>query len=317
MDIVKNEKLWVEKYRPQTVASAILPTAIKEVFQGYVNDDFIPNMILHGTPGIGKTTAIRAMLSEMKADYYFINGSMKGNIDTLRVDVADYASSVSFTGKRKYVLIDEADYLNPQSTQPALRGFIEEFSKNCGFILTCNYPAKLIQPIHSRCPPMELVIPVDEREVLAEEFFTRITEILTLEGIAYKPEIIAEIIMRFFPDWRKVINVLQGAVRNKTIDIGALAVVSNEEIRKLFGLMKTANFTKIREWAAQHGTDHPRDLFRTIYDLSPEYLTVAGQAQLAIHINNGEYQAAFVANQEINLVATLVSIMEDCEFKSV
>lgn len=314
-DIKDDEPLWVEKYRPRTIKETILPKNIKALFQGYIDDGFVPNMTLNGGPGVGKTTAIRSIFNEMETDYFFINGSMKGNIDTLRTEVLEFASSVSFTGRRKYVLLDEADYLNANTTQPALRGFIEEFANNCGFVLTCNYAARLILPLHSRCPITEFAIPEDEREELAFEFFNRVQEILRLEKIKAKPEVVAEIITRFFPDWRKALNVLQNSVRDGTIDTGALSVVSDEEVRKMYGFLKGSNFSKVREWCAIHGTDHPKDLFRSMYNVSAEYLSTAGQAQLAITLNKHEYNAAFVANQEINLVAAMVEIMTEAEFK--
>lgn len=309
MHIKKDEPLWVEKFRPQTVAETILCKAVKEKLQGYAANGLIPNVIFAGGPGVGKTTAARAIFSEIKADFYFINGSMRGTIDTLRTDIADFASSVSLSGGRKYVLLDEADYLNPNSTQPALRGFIEEFSKNCGFILTCNYPTRIIEPLHSRCPLIDFYIPAEEREEMAYLFFQRAQEILDHEKVKAEPEVLASVITKFFPDWRKVLNILQNSVKDGTISSESLQSASDEEIRKVFQFIKDKNFTKIREWAAQHGTDHPKDLFRTMYDLSPELLTPTGQATLALTANKYEYNAAFVANQEINLVAAMVELM--------
>lgn len=309
-----DEVLWVEKYRPQTVRETILPKKLKETFQGYVDAGFIPNLILAGSPGVGKTTAAKAMLTEMGFEFYFINGSMKGNIDTLRVDVADFASSVSFNGKRKYVLFDEADYLNPNSTQPALRGFMEEFSNNCGFILTCNFPARIIDSIHSRCGgTIDFTIPDDEKQTLAFEFFTRVQEILKAESIKYYEGNVAWVIERYFPDWRKVLNSLQNCVKNNEITQDRLKGLDDDDIREVFGFLKNKEFSKLREWSAQNGTGHPRDIFHSLYRLGDEYLTPAGHAQSAILINKYEYNAAFVANQEINLVAALLSIMTECE----
>jgi DNA polymerase III delta prime subunit len=315
IDFIEDEILWVEKYRPRKVSDVILPIHLKHQFQEYVDNDFVPNIILSGQPGVGKTTVAKAIFEEMGTDYFFINASMKGNIDTLRTEVAEFASSVSFTGKRKYVLFDEADYLNPQSTQPALRGFMEEFSNNCGFLLTCNYSARLIPALHSRCPIIDFAIPQDERDVLAYEFFTRVMEILKIEKVKAPQELVAEIITNHFPDWRKVLNVLQSHVKNSKIGTEAVSAISNEEIRKVFGFLKGSVFSKVREWCAQHGTEHPKDIFRVMYNLSEEYLTPAGQAQLALSINKYEYNAAFVANQEINLAAAMVEIMTEAEFK--
>lgn len=317
IDIREDEPLWCEKYRPQKIADVILPKELKAILQGYVNDGLVPNLILSGGPGVGKTTAARAMFTEMGVDYYFINSSMNGNIDTLRTDIADFASSVSFSGKRKYVLLDEADYLNPNSTQPALRGVIEEFSRNCGFLLTCNYPIRLLEALRSRCPVVEFSVPVDEREPLAVEFFSRICQILKMEGIKFSEAVVAAIIEQHFPDWRKIINTLQNSVKDRSIGTGALAMISDEDIRKLYGYLKSSNFGKVREWCAQYGSDHPKDLFRSLYGMAADYLELSGQAQLAISINKYEYNAAFVANQEINLVAAMVEIMTECEFKNV
>jgi DNA polymerase III delta prime subunit len=318
MDIREDEPLWVERYRPQKVVDCILPINLKRTLQGYVDAGLIPNLIMSGGPGVGKTTAAKAMFAELDADYYYINGSMKGNIETLRTDVSDFASSVSFTGRRKYVLLDEADYLNANSTQPALRGFMEEFARNCGFILTCNYAARIIEPLHSRCgDTLEFVVPASEKEVMAYEFFTRVQQILKLEKVKAQPEVVAEIITRYFPDWRKVLNVLQNNVTDNKIDAGALVAVSDEEIRKLFGYLRSTNFSKVREWAAQNGSDHPKDLFRSMYGMAGEYLSPTGHAAIAIILNSKEYSAAFVANQEINLVAAMVEIMKECEFKDV
>lgn len=310
----EDEPLWVEKYRPQTVADTILPAELKATLQGYVEQGFIPNAIFAGGPGLGKTTAALAMCNQLKAEYYFINSSMKGNIDTLRTDLADFASSVSFTGGRKYIILDEADNLNPQSTQPALRGFIEQFSRNCGFILTCNYPARILDAIKSRCPVIDFTIPSEERADLAYEFFTRIKEILKLEQVEFSEEAVAEIIQRHFPDWRKILNIVQHKTRQNKVSAG-LNILSDDEVIKLMGLLKNSEFTKVREWCAEHGTDNPKDLFQTMYNLSTEHLTPMGQAQLALTLNKYEYNAAFVANQEINLVAAMVEIMTDVDFK--
>ena len=310
---VKDEVLWVEKYRPQKVSEAILPVAIKKQLQEYVDKDFIPNLIMSGGPGVGKTTAAMAMFNEMGIDFFFINGSLKGGIDTLRTEISEFASSVSFTGKRKYVLLDEADYLNANSTQPALRGFMEEFSKNCGFILTCNYSARLIPALHSRCSSIEFVASSDEQAELCYEFFGRAMEILKAEGVSVQPELLGEIITKHFPDWRKVLNVLQGSVKDGKISNNSLVSISQTEMHKAFKLLKEQSFSKIREWCAIHGQEHPKDVFSSMYAISDGYLKPPGQAQLALTINKYEYHAAFVANQEINLIAAMVEIMTECE----
>ena len=313
--IIKNdEPLWCEKYRPQTVADTILPKALKATFQSYVDEGFIPNITLTGGPGVGKTTAAMAALTELGAEYYFINSSMKGNIDTLRTDLAEFASSVSFTGGRKYILMDEADYLNAQSTQPALRGFIEMFSRNCGFILTCNFPSRLLEAILSRCPVIDFAIPAEEKIDLATQFFMRMQEILEREKVEYDEAEIAAVLEYNFPDWRKMINILQNSTKNKKITTD-ISIVSDDDIKKLFRLLKEQDFTKTREWCAEHGNSHPADLFKVMYGFSNEFMSPMGQAQLALTISKYEYNAAFVANQEINLVAAMVEMMTECEWK--
>lgn len=312
--IKEDEPLWVERYRPRTVGETILPIEIKNNLQEYVRTGLVPNCIFAGAPGVGKTTAAKALFEELEYDYYFINGSLDMSKDSLRTDIADFASSVSLNGKRKYVLIDEADHLHPHNVQPALRSFIEGFSKNCGFLLTCNQPARIIEALHSRCPTVEFYIPFEERQDLAAEFFDRLQQILQAEKVEADTEMLVEVITKFFPDWRKILNILQNSVKEGKIS-GKLETILEQEIRKVFGLLKDQNFTKIREWCAHHGTDHPHDVFRAMYDLAREFLTSSGQGQLALSLSKYEYNAAFVTNQEINMVAAMVELMTECEFR--
>jgi DNA polymerase III delta prime subunit len=313
--IEEDEPLWVEKYRPHNVASVILPKKLKQNLQSYVDAGFIPNLIFSGPPGIGKTTVAKAMLDELGLDYFFINSSLKGNIDTLRTDIVDFASAVSFNGKRKYVVMDEADYLNATSTQPALRGVIEEFSRNCGFIMTCNFPARLLEAITSRCPIVEFMIPSDEMVPLAGEFLQRMDMILHAEKVQFNPQTIANIIERNFPDWRRTINTIQNLVKDGSISDVLPSSVTKSDLDDLWNHLKNSDFKKVRIWCSDYGLKPPKELFRILYDLSDQYLTAKGQAQLVLTLAKYEYNSAFVANQEINLVAAMVEIMVECEFK--
>ena len=227
------EFLWVEKYRPKSINDCILPDSLKQTFQEFVNQNNIPNLLLAGGPGVGKTTVAKAMLQEIDADYIVINGSMNGNIDTLRNEIKDFASTMSFTNKRKYVILDEADYLNPQSTQPALRNFMEEFSKNCGFILTCNFKNRIIEPLHSRCSVVEFNIPKPVRPKVASQFFKRVGDILNKENVEYNDKVLAKMVESYFPDFRRVINELQRYSTLGKIDTGILANTSDASIDDL------------------------------------------------------------------------------------
>lgn len=309
------EFLWVEKYRPKTVEETILPVELKSVFQQFVDQKNIPNLILSGTAGVGKTTIARAMLEQLECDYIVINGSMNGNIDTLRNEILNFASTVSLSGGRKYVILDEADYLNANSTQPALRNFMEEFSRNCGFILTCNFKNRIIEPLHSRCSVVDFKISKKDMAKLAMQFMKRVGTILEKEGIDYDKAVVAEVIQKHFPDWRRVLNELQRYSATGKIDTGILANVQEISINELVGLIRDKNFTEIRKWVANNIDQDQNELFRRIYDQSSEFLTPISVAQLVLIIAKYQYQAAFAANAEINLVACLTEIMMHCEFK--
>jgi replication factor C small subunit len=307
--------LWVEKYRPRTIDDTILTTTLKNTFKQFVSQKNIPNLILAGSAGIGKTTVARAMLDEIGADYYIINGSMNGNIDTLRNDIQQFASTVSFTEGRKYVILDEADYLNPNSTQPALRNFMEEFSRNCGFILTCNFKNRIIEPLHSRCSVIEFKITADEMPKLATQFFKRVCNILTAENIEYDKAVIAETINKHFPDWRRVLNELQVYSATGKIDSGILVNINKQSYDQLIGFMKDKNFTQSRKWIAENSNNDPTTFFSDLYDNSVNYFKPNSIPQLVLIISKYQYQAAFVSNQEINMAACILEIMSDCEFK--
>ena len=307
------EFLWVEKYRPKTVADTILPDDLKKVFQQFVDQKNIPNLILSGTAGVGKTTVAKAMCEELGCDYIIINGSMNGNIDTLRNDIARFASSVSLAGGRKMVILDEADYLNAQSTQPALRNFMEEFSANCGFILTCNFVDRIIEPLHSRCSVVKFKIRKSELPELAKQFLRRVCGILDNEGVTYDKAAVVEIIKKHFPDWRRVINELQHYSATGAIDSGILRNFSDDSLKKLISFMKDKNFTAVRKWVAESDMD-TNEFFRAFYDKAETYLVAGSIPMLVLHLAKYQYQNSFAADPEINLVACLTEIMADCTF---
>ena len=311
---MREEFLWVEKYRPRKIADCILPEDLKATFQQFVNDGNIPNLLLCGGAGVGKTTVARAMLEEINADYYVINGSMNGNIDTLRVDIRNFAATVSFTGGRKYVILDEADYLT-HATQPALRNFMEEFSSNCGFILTCNFVNRIIEPLHSRCSVIEFKIGAKEKATLAKEFLARACGILDQESIGYDKKVLAEVIMKHFPDWRRVLNELQRYSARGTIDSGILASVDNVEIKELIKYLKDREFENMRKWVAQNGSMDVNVLFRKLYDAASIIMKPESIPPLVLALADYQYKAAFVVDQEINMAACMTQIMIDCEFK--
>ena len=308
------EVLWVEKYRPKSIDDCILPTSLKETFSEMVDKKQIPNLLLSGGPGVGKTTVAKAMLESLNCDYIVINGSMNGNIDTLRNEIKDFASTISFTTTRKFVILDEADYLNAQSTQPALRNFMEEYSKNCGFILTCNFKNRIIDPLHSRCSVVEFKIDKNDKPKLAAKFMKRVDHILTSENVKYDKKVVAEMIMNYFPDWRRVINELQRYSVVGEIDVGILSNFGEDNINKLIGFLKNKQFENMRKWVAENEID-TTSLFRKLYDLSSKVMKNTSIPQLAITLADYQYKAAFVADHEINLVACLTEVMTDCEFK--
>jgi len=310
------EFIWSQKYRPSTVQDTILPKELKDVFQRFVDDKNIPNLLLTGRAGIGKTTIAKAMLDEIGADYIIINGSMNGNIDTLRNEIANFASTVSFSGGRKYVILDEADYLNPQSTQPALRNFMEEFSKNCGFILTCNFKNRIIEPLHSRCSVVEFKISNKDKPKIAMQFFKRVCTILETEGVEYDQKAVAELVQLYFPDWRRVLNELQRYSSTGRIDAGILTNKSSDNINTLVDLMKDKNFTAVRKWVADNSDIDSAVLYRQLYDLLPTRAdNTQSVADAIIILAEYQYKEAFVANSEINRVAALATLMAEVGWK--
>jgi len=311
----RDDFLWVEKYRPAKVRDCILPTDLKETFQQFVDQDNIPNLILAGSAGVGKTSIAKAMLNEMGCDSIIINGSMKGNIDTLRTEIQQYASTVSLAGGRKYVILDEADYLNPQSTQPALRNFMEEFSKNCGFILTCNFLNRIIDPLQSRCSVINFLIPKDEKPKMAADFYKRVKLILDNENVTYDNKAVVEVIKRHFPDFRKVLNELQRYGASGNIDSGILARISDVSIDELVTSLKERNFTDMRNWVANNVDSDPDTIYRKLYDGASQYVEDASIPKLVLIIADYQYKNAFVADHEVNLCACLTEVMLECEFR--
>ncbi len=308
------EFLWTEKYRPKTISETILPEALKTTFQEFVNQSNIPNLLLSGPAGCGKTTVARAMLEELGCDYIVINGSMNGNIDTLRNDIKSFASSISLSGGRKYVILDEADYLNANSTQPALRNFMEEFSKNCGFILTCNFKNRIIEPLQSRCSVIDFRISKKEMPALAMQFMKRVANVLDKESIEYDKAVVAEVIKKHFPDWRRVLNELQRYSATGRIDSGMLANLQEASFKGLINYLKDRDFTSMRKWVAENIDSDATAIFRTLFDTANDHMEKNSIPQLVIILAKYQYQAAFVADHEINLVSCLTEIMIECKF---
>jgi DNA polymerase III delta prime subunit len=306
--------LWVEKYRPQTIEDCILPDALKNTFKEFVKNGNIPNLLLAGTAGVGKTTVARALCNEMGCDYIIINGSDESGIDVLRNKIKNYASSMSLSGGRKVVILDEADYLNPNSTQPALRGAIEEFASNCSFIFTCNFKNRIIDPIHSRCTVIDFKANGSKAK-MAGAFFQRVCGILDKEGITYEKEVVAAVVTKHFPDNRRILNELQRYAAGGTIDKGILASVSDVRLTELTSALKTKNFAEARKWTTNNLDNDPSRVFRGLYDGLYEQLAPNSVPQLVLILAKYQYQAAFVADHEINMIACLTEIMVECEFK--
>lgn len=306
--------LWVEKYRPKIVSDTILPESLKLTFQKIVDGGELPNMLFTGTAGLGKTTVARALCNELGCDFILINGSEEGNIDTLRTKIKQFASSVSLQGGYKVVILDEADYLNPQSTQPALRGFIEEFSNNCRFILTCNFKNRIIEPLHSRCGVYEFNTSKKSMIELCESFMARCKTILDNEKIEYDDKPLAELIMKFAPDWRRVLTELQRYSINGRIDSGVVANLQDKNFDDLFSHLKNKNFKSMRSWVVNNIDTDASAIFRAIYDRMIDKVAPQSIPQLVLLLADYQYKNAFVADHELNVVACLTEVMSDVQF---
>ena len=311
---MSEQMLWVEKYRPKTIEDCILPEAIKSTFQEYVNKKQIPNLLLSGTAGVGKTTIAKALCEEVGCDYIVINGSDESGIDTFRTKIKNYASSVSLTGGRKVIIIDEADYLNPNSTQPAMRGAIEEFSSNCSFIFTCNYKNRIIDPIHSRCSVVDFKLNGNKPK-MAAQFFKRVEWILQQENIEYSKEVVASVVTKHFPDNRRILNELQRYSVSGVIDKGLLGNTGDIQIKELIKALREKDFGSCRKWVTQNLDNDAAQIFRSLYDNLYDLLTPPSVPQLVLILARYQYQSAFVSDLEINITACLTEIMIDVEFK--
>ena len=307
--------LWVEQYRPKTIDDCILPDSLKSLFSAFIKKGEISNMLFSGTAGIGKTTVAKALCNQMNCDWIMINGSEEGGIDVLRNKIKNFASTVSLSGGKKVVILDEADYLNPQSTQPALRGFVEEFHKNCRFILTCNFKNRIIEPLHSRFSNIEFRIKPEDKLKLSSKLFERTILILKEQNIDYNDKVIAKLIQKYFPDFRKVINELQRYSVSGSIDAGILVNISNDNLKNLMTHLKDKDFRNMRKWVIDNLDNDPTRIFRSIYDNLYETLTPESIPASVIILGEYQYKSAFVADQEINFVACLTELMLQVKFK--
>jgi DNA polymerase III delta prime subunit len=308
--------LWVEKYRPQKIDDCILPESLKKTFKDYVAQGELPHFLLCGTAGVGKTTIAKALCNEIGAEYVILNGSdTGGHIDTLRTTIKGFATSVSLTDAKKVIILDEADYLQANSTQPALRNYMEEFSANCRFIFTANYKNRIIEPIHSRCAVIEFKIDTKEKQEIAASFFKRATAILKQENIEFDPKVVAELITKHFPDYRRILNEMQRYSVSGKIDSGILVNMSEESFKGLIKLMKDKDFTEVRKWVAKNSDADTTALFRELYDNASVNMDVNSIPPLVLILADYQYKAAFVADHELNIMAALTEVMAQCKFK--
>lgn len=313
---IENQFLWVESYRPQTIDDCVLPDSLKKTFKEYIAQGELPTFLFTGTAGVGKTTVAKALCNEVGAEYIMINGSDEGrSIDVLRTTVKSFASTVSLTDAKKVVIIDEADYMNAQSVQPALRSMIEEFSSNCRFIFTCNFKNRIIEPLQSRCAVVEFKIDSADKQAIAAQFFKRAVQILKTEQVEFDPKVVAELITKHFPDYRRIINELQRYSVSGKIDSGILVNMTEESFTSLIKLMRDKNFSDVRKWVAKNSDSETTSLFRQLYDSAFIHLDSASVPQLVLILADYQYKAAFVADHELNIMAALTEVMGNCKFK--
>ena len=312
----REQYLWVEKYRPQKIDDCILPEGLKNTFKEFIQSGELPNFLFCGSAGTGKTTAAKALCNEVGAEYIVINGSDEGRkIDTLRTTITSFAAAVSLDARKRVVIIDEADYMNADSVQPALRAFIEEFSANCRFIFTCNFKNRIIEPLHSRCAVVEFKIDAKEKQEIAGKFFKRVISILNDEGVSFDQKVVAELIMKHFPDYRRILNELQRYSVSGTIDADILSSVSEESFKDLINNLKGMNFNEVRKWVARNSDMDTAGLFDQLYKTPSDYLEAKTIPQLVVILADYQYKSAFVANQELNTMAAMTEIMTSCKFK--
>ena len=308
------EALWVERYRPHTIADCILPDEYKATFQSYVDRKEIPHLLLCGGPGTGKTTVARALCDEVGCDYLMINGSDESGIDTFRMKIKNYASTMSMTGDKKVIIIDEADYLNPNSTQVAMRAAMEEFAHNCTFIMTCNFKNRIIEPLHSRCAVIEFKLRKDDKPKMAAQFMKRAAEILATEKIPFDKAVLVEVVKKHFPDYRRTLNELQRYSVSGKIDAGILSSVADVSINTLVSALKAQDFGSMRKWVADFGGEDPARIYRKIYDSLYDIMDKSTIPNAVILLAKYQYQSAFVPDQELNLTACLTEMMAECQF---
>lgn len=312
----REQYLWVEKYRPQKIDDCVLPESLKKTFKEFIDSGELPNFLFCGTAGTGKTTAAKALCNEVGAEYILINGSDEGRkIDTLRTTITSFAAAVSLDNRKRVVIIDEADYMNADSVQPALRAFIEEFSNNCRFIFTCNFKSRIIEPLHSRCAVVDFKIDSKEKQEIAGKFFKRVSGILETESVTYDKAVVAELIMKHFPDYRRILNELQRYSVSGTIDKGVLSSVSEETFKDLITNLKAKNFNEVRKWVAKNSDMETTAIFHELYESATDYMELQSVPQLVVILADYQYKAAFVADHELNMMAAMTEIMTSCKFK--
>jgi DNA polymerase III delta prime subunit len=311
---MSNDFLWVEKYRPKTIGETILPSDLKATFQKIVETGEVPNMLFTGSAGLGKTTVAKALCNELGLDYILVNGSEEGNIETLRGKIKQFASSISLQGGYKVVILDEADYLNPQSTQPALRGFIEEFSNNCRFILTCNFKNRIIEPLHSRCGVYEFNTSKKDMAALAGNFMDRLKKILEIESVEYNEKDAADIILKYAPDWRRILNEAQRHGNSGILTTNSRLDGSGNQYDVLMTYLKGKDFKKMRSWVVNNIDVDASAIFRGIYDNMANTVSPQSIPQLVLILADYQYKNAFVADHELNVVACMTEVMANVEF---